>query len=121
MSLLSESLENCIMMDKRTAADGYGGFVTTYFPGAEFDAAIVRDTSLQARTAEKQGVKDLYTITTKKVLKLAFGDVFKRLSDGKYFRVTTNSDDRKTPESATLNMRQVNAEEYTLAGGIEDE
>lgn len=121
MSLLLESMESCIIMDKRTTADGYGGYDTTYVPGAKFDAAIVRDTSLQARVAEKQGVKDLYTITTKKVLKLAFGDVFQRVSDGKYFKVTTNSDDRKTPESATLNMRQVNAEEYTLAGGIEDE
>lgn len=121
MSLLSEAMENCIMMDKHTSSDGYGGYVTTYTPGAEFTAAIVRDTSLHARVAEKQGVKDIYTITTKKVLKLAFGDVFMRLSDGKYFKVTTNSDDRKTPESATLDMRQVNAEEYSLAGGVEDE
>ena len=121
MSLLSEAMENCILMDKRTTADGYGGYNTNYVPGAKFDAAIVRDTSLQARTAEKQGVKDIYTITTKKVLKLAFGDVFMRLSDGKCFKVTTNSDDRKTPKSATLDMRQVNAEEYTLAGGVEDE
>jgi uncharacterized protein YdbL (DUF1318 family) len=121
MSLLSELMESCILMDKRTTSDGYGGYITSYVPGAEFEAAIVRDSSLQARVAEKQGVKDLFTITTKKVLKLAFGDVFQRQSDGKYFKVTTNNDDRKTPECATLDMRQVNAEEYSLAGGVEDE
>lgn len=121
MSLLSEGMKSCIMMDKRTTTDEYGGFDTKYVPGAEFDSAIVRDTSLQARTAEKQGVKDIYTVTTKKVVKLAFGDVFQRKSDGKYFKVTTNSDDRKTPESSTLDMRQVSAEEYSLAGGVIDE
>lgn len=117
MSLLSESMENCIMMDKRTSLDEYGGFVTEYVPGAEFQCAVVRDTSINAKVAEKQGVKDVYTITTPKVLKLSFGDVFKRLSDNKAFKVTTNSDDRKTPASATLNMRQVSAEEYVLPGG----
>ena len=117
MSLLSESLENCIMMDKRTSLDEYGGFVTEYVPGAEFQCVIVRDTSINAKVAEKQGVKDVYTITTPKVLKLNFGDVFKRLSDNKAFKVTTNSDDRKTPESATLNMRQVSAEEYIIPTG----
>lgn len=121
MSLLLDAMENCILMDKHTSSDGYGGYITTYTPGAKFDAAIVRDTSLQARTAEKEGVKDIYTITTKKVLILSFGDVFQRLSDGKYFKVTTNSDDRKTPNSSTLDMRQVNAEEYSLAGGVGDE
>ena len=35
-------------------------------------------------------------------------------SDKKIFRLTSNSDDRKTPEEATLNMRQYSAEEWNL-------
>lgn len=121
MSLLSESMENCIMMDKRTSLDEYGGFVTEYVPGAEFSAAFVRDTSIDAKIAENLGVKDTYTVTTPKVLRLEFGDVFKRLSDGKYFKATTNSTDRKTPASATLDMRQCSCEEYTIpTGGVVD-
>lgn len=117
MSLLSDSMENCIMLNKITENDGYGGYITTYVDGAEFEAAIVLENSLQARIAEKQGVTALYTITTEKSLNLQFHDVFKRISDGKIFRVTSDGDDNKTPASAGLNMRQVSAEEYTLPTG----
>ena len=102
------------MLDKRTTADGYGGYITSWLEGAEFQAATVLDTSMQARIAEKQGVTALYTITTSKAINLQYHDVFKRMSDGKIFRVTSDGDDKKTPVSATLNMRQVSAEEWVL-------
>lgn len=114
MSLLSEAMESCIMMDKRVIDDGYGGYTTTYAEGVSFNAAIVLDSSLQAKIAEKQGVTGIYTITTPKALNLQFHDVFKRASDGKIFRVTSDGDDKKTPASASLNMRQVSAEEWSL-------
>ena len=114
MSLLSEAMENCIMLDKRTTADGYGGYITSWVEGAEFQVAIVLDNSIEARLAEQQGVTALYTITTKKAVNLQYHDVFKRLSDGKIFRITSDGDDKKTPNSANLNMRQVSAEEWVL-------
>lgn len=117
MSLLSEAMENCIMLDRRTIADGYGGYITSWVEGAEFQAAIVLDTSMQARTAEKQGVTALYTITTNKTMNLQYHDVFERLSDSKIFRVTSDGDDKKTPNSASINMRQVSAEEWALNDG----
>lgn len=114
MSLLSEAMEKCIMLDKRTEADGYGGYVVTYVDGAEFDAAIVLDNSMQARIAEKDGVTALYTITTGKALNLQYHDAFRRVRDGKVFRVTSDGDDKHTPASAYLNMRQVSAEEWSI-------
>lgn len=114
MSLLSEAMEKCIMLDKRTEPDGYGGYVVTYVEGAEFTAAIVLDNSMQARVAEQQGVTGLYTVTTGKALNLQYHDVFRRSRDGKIFRVTSDGDDKATPASATLNMRQVSAEEWSL-------
>lgn len=102
------------MLDKTTTADGYGGYITSWVEGAEFQAAIVLDNSIQARVAEKQGVTALYTITTRKAFNLQYHDVFRRLSDGKIFRVTSDGDDKKTPNSASLNMRQVSAEEWIL-------
>lgn len=114
MSLLSEAMENCIMLDKQTVADGYGGYITQYVEGAEFNAAIVLDNSMQARVAEKQGVTGLYTVTTGKELNLQYHDVFRRVRDGKIFRVTSDGDDKHTPASAYLNMRQVSAEEWSL-------
>ena len=114
MSLLSEAMENCIMLDKRTTSDGYGGYTAEWLPGAKFEAAIVLDSSMQARIAAQAGVTALYTITTRKPMNLHFHDVFKRVRDGKIFRVTSNGDDKKTPESANLDMRQVSGEEWVL-------
>lgn len=115
MSLLSESMEKCTMLDKRTIDDGYGGYISQYVDGVSFDAAVVLDNSIEARTAEKQGVTALYTVTTTKSLNLRYHDVFRRDADGKIFRVTSDGDDKKTPNSATLNMRQVSAEEWELS------
>ena len=116
MSLLTEAMEKCVMMDKRTTPDGYGGFDTSWVEGADFDAAIVLDTSIEARQAEQAGVTAIYTVTTKKTVNLQYHDVFKRVSDQKIFRVKSDGDDKKTPGSATLNMRNVNAEEWRLTG-----
>ena len=101
--LLQESMETCVMLNKQTESDGYGGYRETWAEGAEFDAAIVLDTSIEARTAAQQGVTALYT--------------FRRVSDGKIFRVTSDGDDKKTPLSATLDMRQVSGEEWRIANG----
>ena len=92
MSLLSEAMENCVVYDKRIVDDGYGGYVPGYFPGAV----------------------GIYTVTTTKAMNLQYHDVFKRVSDGKIFRVTSDGDDKKTPRSAGLDMRQVTAEEWEL-------
>ena len=117
MSLLEEQMENCIMVDKTTTPDGYGGFDIKWVEGAPFDAACVFDSSIEARIGEAQGVTSLYTVTTKKAINLQYHDVFKRLSDGKIFRVTSDGDDKKTPKSASLNMRQVTAEEWEIPNG----
>ena len=105
MSLLDDALETCVMMDKRTQPDGYGGYISTYTEGAEFKAAIVFDTSMEARAAEKQGVTSLYTVTTTRALTLQYQKVF---------RVTSDGDDKYTPASTALDMRQVTAESYIL-------
>ena len=116
MTLLQEAMEKFNMLDKTTTPDGYGGFRPVYVEGAEFLAAAVLDTSMQARIAGVQGVTGLYTITTTKAINLQYHDVVKRASDGKIFRITSDGDDKKTPPSATIDMRQVTAEEWSLNG-----
>lgn len=117
MSLLDEAFEPCVMIDRRTVPDGYGGIRPTWTDGATFEAAITFDSTMQARAATVQGVTSLYTVTTRKNIVLQYHDVFRRVSDGKIFRVTSDGDDRKTPGSASLNMRQVSAEEWELTEG----
>lgn len=114
MSLLSEAMEECILIDRTTVSDGYGGIEYQWVDGASFQAAVTLDSSIQARLASVQGVTDLYTVTTSKAVNLQFHDVFRRLSDGKTYRITTDGNDKHTPASATLDMRCVNAEEWEL-------
>lgn len=116
MSLLDEAMESCVFVNKISHPDGYGGNRTTWSDGAEFYAAIVFDTSMQALIGEKQGVTSRYTVTTSRDLTLEYHDVFRRVRDGKYFRVTSDGDDKFTPQSAVLDMRQVTAEEFTPTG-----
>lgn len=114
MSLLDEAMETCVFLNKQRVDDGYGGYTTEWTEGAMFKAAIVFDTSIEARMAEIQGVSSLYTVTTKRDLELEYNEVFKRERDGKIFKVTSDGDDKYTPASAGLDMRQVTAREWEL-------
>ena len=114
MSLLDEMKTTVCFLEKTRVPDGEGGFKTTWTEGAKFPAAVTLDTSIEARVAEKQGVTSVYTVTTEKSVVLEYHDVLKRLYDGKIFRITSDGDDKATPASASLNMRQVTAEEWSL-------
>lgn len=116
MSLLSVAMDTCVLLNKQTAPDGYGGYIATYVDGAEFLAAVSFDTSMEARVADKQGVTSLYTVTTSRAMTLEYHDVFRRVKDGKVFRVTSDGDDKYTPKTATLDMRVVTAEEWSVNG-----
>lgn len=114
MSLIDSMMEPCVMVDKKTVADGLGGFTTQWVDGAEFNAAIVIDSSTEAKIAEKQGVTELYTITVQKGMPLAYHDVFKRVRDSQVFRVTSNIKDKQSPDVASFSIGQVSAERWEL-------
>jgi hypothetical protein len=115
MSLLDNFLsETCVLMEKKRTPDGAGGWLTKWEAGAEFKAAIVMDTTMQSRIAEKEGVTSIYTVTTRKATPLSFHDVFRRESDGTIFRATSNGNDKQSPNVGTLDMCQVTAERWEL-------
>lgn len=114
MSLIDEWKEQCVLIEKKRVPDGEGGFTVSWEDGAEFAAAITFNSSMEARRAEKEGVTSLYTVTTGKNALLQYHDVFRRLRDGKIFRVTSDGDDVQTPERATFQFGQVTAEEWEL-------
>lgn len=117
MSLLSDALEPCVMMHKTSRDDPYGGdAIISWQDGATFNAAIVFNASMEARIGQAQGVSSLYTVTTARSKVLEYHEIFRRLRDGKIFRVTSDGDDVYTPRAAGLDMRQVTAEEYVPVG-----
>jgi len=114
MSLVDNAMETSNIMDKTTAPDGYGGVKTVYVLGAEIKVAYSFDDSTSARIAMQEGVSNRYTLTTRKNVNLQYRDVIKRARDGKMFRVTSDGDDNLTPATSSLNMRQVEAEEWEI-------
>lgn len=114
MSLIDEYMTSCVLLDKRSIPDGLGGFTYEWVEGAAFTAAIVKDSSMQARLAEKQGVTELYTVTVYRGATLDFHDVFRRVSDGAVFRVTSNVTDSETPDRASFQIGQVTAERWVI-------
>lgn len=114
MSLLDNAMEDYTLLDKVRTSDGYGGYTTTWTEGATIKGAMVFNNSLEARKAEAMGVTSVYTLTTRRDVVLEYHDVLRRARDNKIFRVTSDGDDSYTPASATLDMRQVTCEEWTL-------
>ena len=114
MSLLTQAMEDVVMLEKRRVLDGEGGFTTDWVDGVQFKAAITFNSSMEARAAEKQGVTSRYTITAPLNAKLEYNDVIRRLRDGKVFRIKSDGDDVQTPKSATFQFLQVEAEEWEL-------
>ncbi len=115
MSLLSDMSVPCVMLDKKRVPDGEGGWKTTWEESSPFDAVINFSTSLESRRAEQDGVKSLYTVTVSKKIKLEYHDVFRRLYDGKIFRVTSDGDDQQTPDFSSITPSAwVTAEEFDL-------
>ncbi len=113
MSLLDDAFEDFVYMNKAVVDDGYGGRITTWTEGATVRGAMVYDGSDTMKVAEALGSKSTYTFTCRKDLEMDYHDIIKRAEGGKLFRITSNSDENKTPNGAGLNMRQYSAEEIS--------
>lgn len=114
MSLLDSMMERCTMLDKTTINDGVFGRREEYVPGATFRATIIKDSSMEARMAEKQGVTEVFTVVTQKGFGLEYHEVFRRDSDQQVFRVTSQQLDSEAPEASTVKIGKVTAERWEL-------
>lgn len=114
MSLIDSMMESCVFMVQNRTPDGSGGCNTEWTEGKPFRAAITLDTSTEARVAEAAGTVDMYTISVPRSVRLEYHAVFKRLSDGKTFRVTSDNADKRTPLCTALDIAQSSAEAWRL-------
>lgn len=115
VSLLDSMKERCVILNHIRQDDPYGGFVNeSWEPGASFDAVIIKNTTTEAQIAEKQGIKELFTVVVDKAFGLEFHDVFKRLSDGAVFRVTSMQRDSEAPDMSSVPIGKVTAERWEI-------
>ena len=94
MSLLEAAMQDFTILNKIKSDDGYGGTVTHWVDGAKIKAAVVFNSSNETKIAQALGVTSNYTI----------------------FRITSDGDDLFSPDTASLDMRNVSAEEWKLDG-----
>ena len=112
-NLLSDQFEPCVFMVKSKQPDGYGGMETVWTEGTEIQAFCRMDSPVREIVGDKLVEKSTYTIITPEGTVLNFMDVIKRVSDGKYFRATSDGDDYKLPTASTVQVNRVSAEELT--------
>ena len=114
MTLLDQMQERCQLLNKVTTDDLFGSTRTVWTDGATFDATIIKNSTTEAMIAEKQGITELFTVVTKKSFRLEYHDVFRRLTDGQIFRVTSNGKDSEAPEASSVKIAKVTAEKWEL-------
>ena len=61
MSLLQDFAIPCVLMEKKRVPDGAGGYMTAWEDGESFENYQYLDTSMEARRAQQDGVKSLYS------------------------------------------------------------
>ncbi len=113
MSLLSAAYEPFYFIEKQFKPDGAGGLIPTWTRGARFDATANFPISSLSDIANKLTEKINCTVTTPKSITLEAMDVIQREEDGLYFRILSSGGMNKTPNSASLDMRQSRAEVWT--------
>ena len=114
MSLIESMMEECRILNHIRVDDPYGSTVDTWSDGAKFDATIIKNNTTEATIAERQGITEIFTVVTRKSFLLDYHDVFRRLSDGQIFRVTSMSKDSEAPEASTVKIAKVTVEKWVL-------
>lgn len=112
--LFEMAFGTCAVLGTVRERDDEGGWRTVHREGRTFQAAVVMDASNPVRIGESERMAATYTVTAQKGAGLRFHDVFKRLSDGRVFRVIGNAGDRETPDAASFAFEQVKAEAWEL-------
>ena len=112
--MLNDYEERCVFVEKKRVPDGYGTSKTVWTEGSEFIALFDFDSSTEAMIASQEGFTSSYRVYVPKEVDLDYHEVFKRLSDGVYFRVTGDGTDDRTPSTSDLNMRLITAERWEL-------
>lgn len=114
MSLLTQMMEQCQILNHIRTDDDFGGYTDTWEGGAKFMAAIAKNSSPEQIIAEQQGISETITVVVEDTFSLDYHDAFKRLSDNAIFRVTSRTTDSTAHPASTVRIAKVTAERWVL-------
>lgn len=115
--LIKESIRECAFLNQAIEPDGYGGYTTTWTEGATFPAVITENNSTEATVASIAHKTTFYGVKVPRNVPLEYHSVFIRKEDGRVFRIR-NADSIKSPSFSAMDIKQLEAEEYTPAEAI---
>ena len=115
--LLDSMREPCVLLNKTVTRDNVGGYVTVYTRGAEFDAVIAENTSIEASIAGINTEKGMVGVTVENAVPLEYHSVFMRVNSGKTYRVRT-SEVLKSPSISPMGTKVVQCEEFEITEEI---
>lgn len=115
---LTSMFEDFIIMEiSSRSSDDDGGENVVYTEGERIDAFARLDSAPEQTTAQRDKELAKFTIITPESVYLNYGQVLKRLRDGKCFYLTSGNMDHKLPDIATIRIRWCTAEEYEIPEG----
>ena len=114
MSLLTQMMEECRILNHVRTDDDYGGYTDTWTDGARFKAAIAKASTLEQVVAEKDSISEAFTVVVGDSFALDYHDVFKRIRYNAIFRVTSRTTDSTAHPASTVRIAKVTAERWVL-------
>lgn len=101
MSLLDSFAHSCVILEKRRVNDGEGGYAMQWMESVEFSLYQARDTSMEARRAEAEGVTSVYSAMVDKEVPIEYNDYYRDKETGLTYRVTSIPEEKQAPETAS--------------------
>lgn len=109
--MLADFNEEFQFVTVENVTNSFGGNQRTYTDGALFYAAITEaKRTYEANIAMKTGTVSTFHVHHPVDITFRENDVIKRVSNGKYYRITSNSKGNTTPKKARLQYSVVTAE-----------
>lgn len=113
-TLMESYIEDIVLIDETSVSDGFGGFDTAWTDGAEIQVAIVQPHDGSQTIANAIVGKQSITITTGTNITLKRDKYFRRVRNGKTYRIDHDNTDKLTPDDSELQWRVTTATEAAL-------
>lgn len=113
--MLSDYMEDFILLERADTPDETGGITSVYEESMAFRGGVTAVMAHETTVARRPARRLTPVLLHEWGVTLRQGDVVRRVSDGRYYRVTGHSSDMRTPMKAGFTFAQVPVERLVSA------